>query len=132
MSRQSIAVRIAILGTIALPTSAGVPDRALAQERDGGKPVDLNAIIRSLAPIDYLPEHGGKPRAPSVDLRILLETGSAKLLPAARAQLDELGRALSSDRLRSHRYRIAGHTDASGPADFNGALSERRAASVAD
>lgn len=132
MSRQSIAVRTAMLAMIALPIAAGVHAPTAAQQQDGGKPVDLNEIIRSLAPISYLPEHGGTPRKASIDIRVLFETGSATLRPEARTQLDELGRALNSEKLKSHRFRIAGHTDASGHARLNKALSWRRALRVAD
>jgi hypothetical protein len=34
-----------------------------------------NEIIRSLPPITYLPEHGGKPR-PAINLEVRLENGS--------------------------------------------------------
>ena len=90
---------------------------------------DLNAIIRSLAPIDYLPEHSDDKRR-AIDLDIRFKVNSARLTPAAVRQLDELGAALMTVKLQSIRFRIAGHTDASGEADYNKTLSERRAAAV--
>ena len=90
---------------------------------------DLNSIIRSLAPLEYLPEHSGKPR---VDLDVRFEVSSAKLTRQARRQLDELGGALKSERLAGQRFRIVGHTDASGAAEYNKRLSEQRAKAVMD
>ena len=70
--------------------------------------------------------------APSVNLTVQFATNSADLTPAATRTLDELGRALSSPALAAYRFRIEGHTDTTGSADMNKALSERRAAAVLD
>jgi hypothetical protein len=51
--------------------------------------IEANDIIRSLAPITYLPEHGGKPRR-AIDLEVRFESGSAKLTPEAQRLLDTL------------------------------------------
>lgn len=92
---------------------------------------DPNEIIRSLAPIEYLPEHSGEKAARTIDLNIRFELNSAKLQPEARRQLEALATALSSEKLKALRFRIAGHTDASGPAAYNMKLSKKRAAAVA-
>ncbi len=88
----------------------------------------MTAIIRSLGPVEYLPEHGGK--RPSIDLDVRFAFDSAALPPEAARQLDQLAAALVSERLEAGRFRIAGHTDSRGTASYNQALSERRAASV--
>lgn len=93
---------------------------------------DPNEIIRSLAPIEYLPVHSGIARGPSIDLTIPFALDSAKLKPEAQAQLRALGEALASEKLKDQAIEIAGHTDASGGADYNRSLSERRAAAVAE
>jgi subtilisin family serine protease len=93
---------------------------------------DPNEIIRGLAPIEYLPEHSGGAPGPSVDLTIPFALNSAKLKPVAQAQLQALGQALGSEKLRDKAIEIAGHTDATGKADYNRHLSERRAATVAN
>jgi subtilisin family serine protease len=90
-----------------------------------------NEIIRSLAPIEYLAEHSGGALGPSIDLTIPFALNSAKLRPEAQAQLKALGSALGSQELKDKAIEIAGHTDASGKADHNRRLSERRAATVA-
>lgn len=112
------------LGAAAVVASLLVAAEAAAAE--GVK--DLNAIIRALAPIEYLPEHSGRKRAIDLDIGFALD--SATLAAAATAQLDELAAALNSEKLAASRFRLAGHTDASGPAAYNQALSQRRAASV--
>jgi outer membrane protein OmpA-like peptidoglycan-associated protein len=68
--------------------------------------------------------------APSVNLYVPFENGSAELTPAATASLDELGKALSSTSLSSYKFRIEGHTDTVGSKGYNQSLSERRAAAV--
>ena len=80
---------------------------------------------------------GGEPAPPGQpssgvvpDLRINFASNSAKLNPAAKAQLDELGRALQLPQLSALAFVIAGHTDAAGGAELNKNLSERRAESV--
>jgi outer membrane protein OmpA-like peptidoglycan-associated protein len=44
--------------------------------------------------------------------------------------LKRLGAALKDPRLKGYRFKIAGHTDAKGSAEYNQKLSERRVASV--
>lgn len=66
------------------------------------------------------------------DLRINFASGSARLNPASRAQLDELGRALQLPQLSSLSFIIAGHTDAAGSDEMNRSLSEKRAQSVVE
>jgi OOP family OmpA-OmpF porin len=69
--------------------------------------------------------------APSVSLSVQFATGSADLTPQARDMLDQLGKALSSSDLAQYRFRIEGHTDTVGSADYNKALSQQRADAVA-
>lgn len=91
---------------------------------------DPNEIIRSLAPIEYLPEHGGQARGPSIDLSIPFALNSAKLKPGAETQLRALGEALRSTALKEKIVEIGGHTDAIGDADYNLRLSKQRAETV--
>jgi len=66
----------------------------------------------------------------SVDLSIQFEHNSSALRPAAFTQLQQLQWALASQTLRSDRFVVAGHTDASGNAQYNKELSRRRAEAV--
>jgi outer membrane protein OmpA-like peptidoglycan-associated protein len=67
---------------------------------------------------------------PSIGLHVQFASDSAELSPAARATLDQLGRALSSSDLAGYKFRIEGHTDTVGSVELNQALSERRADAV--
>ena len=88
---------------------------------------DHNSILRGLAPVEYLPEHAGRP---SIDLDVRFRLGSAELTEAAMRQLDELAAAMRAEALAESRFLIAGHTDATGAAAYNLALSRRRADAV--
>lgn len=70
------------------------------------------------------------PAAASIDLTVPFAMGSAELTPQALRMLQNLGAALRNDALKPYRFRIEGHTDTVGSADYNRALSERRAAAV--
>ena len=69
---------------------------------------------------------------PNIDVEVLFFIESAELTNRAFATLAILGRALADERLGNQVFLIAGHTDASGPPDYNLALSERRAQTVRD
>jgi outer membrane protein OmpA-like peptidoglycan-associated protein len=115
--------RFLILASFLIFTS---PVTATAQNAD----VDKNTIIRSLAPIRYLPQHSGQARA--IDLDIEFRTGSSKLTNRAMRQLDIVSDALKNWKLAGERFQIIGHTDASGRAAMNMKLSLRRAKAVFD
>ena len=70
------------------------------------------------------------PPASGVQFKVQFAFGSADLTDEARAVLDELGTALTSDQLSPYRFRITGHTDAIGERTFNLGLSEQRARAV--
>lgn len=67
---------------------------------------------------------------PAIDLEILFEYNSANISPKAVPALVALGNALSRQDLKGSVFFINGHTDAAGGADYNQALSQRRANSV--
>ena len=68
--------------------------------------------------------------APSAHLTIAFASGSAELTPRATAQLDQLGKALTSAQLAAFTFKIVGHTDTVGDAATNQTLSEQRAQTV--
>lgn len=110
-----------------------MPGVAVAQ--DDGEIVSADDIVKALDQ----PKHA-KTRSitrgfsvqvrSKVDLNIPFEYNSARLAPDARQQLDILCDALKGDDLENYRFEVAGHTDASGSADYNRSLSERRAETV--
>ena len=69
----------------------------------------------------------------SIGVDVKFQTGSSELTPAARAQLEGLGKALAArnGKLAPGEIVIEGHTDARGSDDLNKKLSERRADAVA-
>ena len=67
---------------------------------------------------------------PSISLQVHFAYDSAELDNESLLTLNTLGRALASEQLRYQAIEVVGHTDARGPADYNDALSERRAAAV--
>ncbi len=75
-------------------------------------------------------EASASPAGPSVNLTVNFPSGSAELTPAARASLDNLGKALASSELANFRFRIEGHTDNVGSAEQNKVLSQQRAEAV--
>jgi len=116
-------VLVALCALVAALANTG----AMAADGEEGYQT-LNEIIRSLAPIEYLPEHGGS--QPSIDLDIRFALDSVILTLGAKRQLDTLAAAMGWSGLDGARFLLAGHTDATGTRAYNLALSERRAVAV--
>jgi outer membrane protein OmpA-like peptidoglycan-associated protein len=64
------------------------------------------------------------------DLLANFEFNSDQLTQAARENLDQFAKAIKDPRLAGSKFEIDGHTDATGPEDYNQGLSERRADAV--
>lgn len=79
-----------------------------------------------------LDEIVAKQDLPRIDITINFDYDSATIRPESLADVDELGKALSSEALSSYRIVLNGHTDAAGSDGYNQDLSERRAAAVRD
>jgi outer membrane protein OmpA-like peptidoglycan-associated protein len=95
------------------------------QPRFKGLPPDpKNKGVTIVEPADDKP--------PSIDLQIAFEYNSDKLTFDAFTILRRLGQALKDERLSKDHFKIAGHTDAKGTAEYNQKLSERRAQAVRD
>ncbi|APV50897.1 hypothetical protein BWI17_15090 [Betaproteobacteria bacterium GR16-43] len=100
----------------------------------------VQEMIDALAPKPAMPlsrglSRGGKP-APQVregrlQLSVQFDYASANITPESRDLLARLSTAMGNPALAQLRYRIEGHTDASGDPVRNQGLSERRAAAVA-
>ena len=93
---------------------------------DGEPIVGSETLIGTLIPIT-----GDPIETRSVELRIEFHRNSARITEQTGAQLRELGVALTSDALRYSGLAVYGHTDTTGPADYNRRLSEHRAQAVA-
>jgi outer membrane protein OmpA-like peptidoglycan-associated protein len=93
----------------------------------------VDQMVKSLSPTPGGPSTRGIRVGPpaEVSLNVLFATGSADLTPEAIQTLNDLGRALTDPALAAYKFRIEGHTDTVGSRDYNKALSEARAATVA-
>jgi outer membrane protein OmpA-like peptidoglycan-associated protein len=78
------------------------------------------------------PDQAGSADPGAYDLLIEFDLDSAALRDEARSHLDAFIEALQSPALSGYRFLVEGHTDATGPAAYNRALSERRAEAVVD
>ncbi len=85
-------------------------------------------IIEALAPMRGTRIEAGAP--PTVRLPIYFEFDSTRLKPEAVSLLGKVGAALSAEELTSFNFSVEGHTDSSGPAEYNDGLSARRADAV--
>jgi OmpA-OmpF porin, OOP family len=68
--------------------------------------------------------------AAKFDLLVNFEFNSDRLTQAAKENLNQFAKALQDPRLKGQKFEIDGHTDATGPEQYNLGLSERRASSV--
>ena len=117
----------------ALVTVGAWAEGAPAQDRvrrslDG--PVTREAVTRALV---LVPDDAGDPGGPSeVSLLLRIEFGfdSADLTGQAMRDLDGVAAALNDPQLVAAQVTLEGHTDATGPADYNLRLSQRRAEAV--
>jgi outer membrane protein OmpA-like peptidoglycan-associated protein len=110
----------------------------LREERGAGRvrpepvPSAGNAVQPAASSVPPGANPAPAPAPPASDLVVQFANGSAALTPEGIAQIEELAHALSGPRLASYRFRIEGHTDTVGSADYNQALSDQRAAAVLD
>jgi outer membrane protein OmpA-like peptidoglycan-associated protein len=118
-------IRLLMVCTIAAGLLAAEPIFAQPSTED---------VVKALVPTKTRSPRGltmeGEDKPPSIDLYIPFEYNSDKLTTEAMLTLKRLGAALKDPRLKGYRFKIAGHTDAKGSAEYNQKLSERRAASV--
>ena len=63
-------------------------------------------------------------------MQINFEYNSAEIAGSSAKTMATLAQALSSKQLDGRKFAVIGHTDASGSAGYNKALSDRRAAAV--
>ena len=82
-------------------------------------PKALTRSLRNLAP---------EPR--KIDLMIQFDFNSARLQETSKPLLASLAEAMGSERIKTLRFKVEGHTDAVGKASYNQQLSEQRAQSV--
>lgn len=71
-----------------------------------------------------------KPKPASINMQINFEYNSADIAGSSAKTMATLAKALASPQLQGRKFTVIGHTDASGSAAYNKALSDRRAAAV--
>ncbi|WP_299444518.1 OmpA family protein [uncultured Rhodospira sp.] len=141
---------IAMVLVVGLATATGATlgpaqaadDNLIDVPEASGAEMDSDDIIRMLSPRtrglrvhstpeaeEPSPEEGLGQLSASFD-SILFAFDSARILPQSMATLNQIGRALSSDELKTYRFGVYGHTDASGRETYNADLSQRRAEAV--
>jgi OmpA-OmpF porin, OOP family len=76
------------------------------------------------------PEPAREPAPEAFGFNINFAFDSAEIQPESRPYLDKVGEMMRLDRSVGKALRIVGHTDATGPEDYNQELSERRAEAV--
>ncbi|HAS89319.1 MAG TPA: flagellar motor protein MotB [Desulfovibrio sp.] len=74
------------------------------------------------------PQKQTKPR--SINLAVQFDVDSSQIKPESYQLLNELGKALISDRLKDKRVIIGGHTDSDASSEYNQKLSKERAEAV--
>lgn len=99
----------------------------IATQGYAGMEMDRARIIQDLIPITG---DEGKVQERRIDLEINFNSGSSQLSKTGVNQVDELAQALRSNELNDAIFKIVGHTDASGDAQKNMALSKERARTV--
>jgi len=144
------AILAAGLASIAAPQGASAGDISARQIIDGltvSKTRSLSAEpAMSASDLAFVKSMSGKTRSlssgdrtqlaaiaakrPKIDLDINFDFNSAAVTPRTEPQLNNLGKALTSDELAGSVIMLGGHTDGKGTDAYNRDLSERRAAAV--
>jgi outer membrane protein OmpA-like peptidoglycan-associated protein len=109
-------IRFLLVCTIAIGLVAA--ETALAQEPS------TEDVVKALVPTKNMRSPRGlmiqgDEKPPSIDLYIPFEYNSDKFKTEALLTLKRLGAALKDTRLSGYRFKIAGHTDAKGSAEYN-------------
>ena len=75
-------------------------------------------------------QQANPPAVKAINARVQFEFDSFRLTDDAKAVLDRLAGVLKDDLMKDKTIEIEGYADATGPADYNVTLSERRAEAV--
>ena len=125
-------IKFRILLAIGLLLAA--PPQSHAADCNGAY-LDADTVAQCLMPHRYRNIKHGQTQQPaetpaSVNLWVHFDFDSAALGTDARISLDQVAQALATPALATLHFTIAGHTDAAGTAEYNQALSLRRADAV--
>lgn len=137
MRRRPGPVALFSLAALALLLAQG----ARAENEEAAEPTEVvteisaEELAERLFPEPELRTRGirvtDEPAAPrTIGILIHFALDSSVIAEDSRPGLDEVARMMRMDRLRERRLHIEGHTDATGPAEYNRRLSLRRAEAV--
>lgn len=131
LNMKALTFSIGALWFCALPLSTHAADTvSSSQIINALKPDDApvrtrglrNLSVEQTAPVDDKPK--------SISLTIGFLFNSAQITPESANTLNSLAKALTSQELQSLSFRVEGHTDGKGTADYNLKLSQQRADAV--
>lgn len=131
--RGQLARRWTLVATALLLLGDGIlAGSALAAEPEliTGEPVPAAELADMLYPVRTRGIVMEQPKATPFAFLIQFEFDSAEVKAESRPYLDEVGEMMKLKRLAGKSIQIVGHADASGAAQYNQRLSERRAAAV--
>lgn len=122
MRTRSLAQRTRAIRLHAPPPAPAAPAPGTQQVAAAEPVVQSDAVVAAVP----APEGSG------FGFNIRFAFDSAQIMPESRPFLNEVGAMLKSPEAQGQAVAIVGHTDATGPADYNVHLSQRRAAAVAE
>lgn len=111
------------------PTTEEIVDALLPTGMDGRKVKGARSLDGKLRNDRGVKVIDGK-EVSFIDIRVKFEYDSDKLSNDAMLSLQQLGKALTDEKLEKAAFRIVGHTDARGTEEYNQDLSWRRARAV--
>lgn len=145
--------RVVVIGSCCLALGGAVP--AAGQEAPSTKAIidalkpttrssrNLIVVERAQTPASAASEAASAPDGdippteaillaakPNISMAIRFDFDSWRIRPESAGALDNLAAALSSPELRSSKFLLEGHTDATGGAAYNQRLSQQRADAV--
>jgi len=118
----ALAISVAVGAASALaqqPIKSATVDELVEMLAPPPAPLTRSMTARNIAPA---------PR--KIDLTVNFGFDSARLESTSKPLLLDLARAMGVERLAAIRFKVEGHTDAVGKADYNQQLSAKRAQSV--
>ena len=126
----SAAAKAAAPSAIRAP-AASIPVRSNVRQASRVPAVQNKRAPQRLASAS-VPSSRKATQSARADLRLSFLLDSAELTAQAKEEAKVFAEALRRPELANKRFRIEGHTDASGPRSHNLSLSARRAAAVAE
>lgn len=104
---------------------------SLKAEAPAAAPGQTRALRPGAASMSTAPSPApAAPKPASINMQINFEYNSSEIAGSSARTMATLAKALASPQLQNRSFTVIGHTDASGSAAYNKALSDRRAAAV--